>query len=1631
MSPPPGFQTTSFRKLNGGSLSKRISLRPDGSVNSDASPCRMTNGEAWRVHHAGLAGFADHLDRFQSSEALVLGSLVAGLPDRVEIRTKAALERLNGHIAPGIIARTQGAIVFNAGTPALLLLDFDTGGMPDEVRDEIARRGGFWSTLVSVLPALAGVGRVVRPSTSFGLSRSDTGATFAGSGGLHTYVLAQDGSDIPRFLRRLYDACWLAGFGWFKTAKDGRPLERSIVDNTVGDPSGLVFEGQPKVILPLVQATRRAEFFDGGPVDTSVLADLSDAQQVRLDALREAARQRWEGAHPSRPSKPRVARPTPTPRRLGRDDDDLEPVRAALRADAAGVAEALLGPPNKTRSNKKELRWGTKGGRSVGIAGPKRGRWSDYEAGKSGDILSLIRHVKGGRFGEAVRWARNYTGIAEPRRERTRTGAPASRHPAPGATAADTATSAESPAPDAPSEREPPPTDADDAAEAAAERAGRIAFAQRLVAISVPAAGTPAEDYLKLVRGIPRPAGGWPASIRWHRGYRALLAVATLPDGTVQAVQSVHLDRAGEKISAEEVARRGLGAVKMTAGPMDGAAVRFPGDPAGALALCEGVETGLAVHTATGVETWCALGAVGKLQPPIGRRVVVVADDNLPAHDAKYGEAARALRRAVCDWHQRGVDVSVIYPWVVRRHDKSDFADQILSLNAEAVRARVFAALEPVLAAPSREAADAVRPLLGAAVGAFFAEGASDPDQPPLVHAVRVDVGLGKSHAARQLAAETLAAIRQAGDKRTIVIAVPTHKLGDDQAELFEALPAARAAGLKARVFRGRDALDPNYPDEKPPVSMCQEPDRVADAKAALADVETACCRQRKATLPDGTTGDIICPSYEICGTQRQKKRRADLWFVPHQLLFGEKPAAIGDPAFVIVDESIWAAGLERVEGRPWHLTLDSLADNNPVFPDSGRLHHFESDHLRALRATLHDVLRDQPDGPLMRDALAGTVLTADACAEAVRLEWSTKLDAAMHPGMSRRERKDRREAVQANRLIPSRVALWQAAQALLAQAGPEASGWAALATVNGDDGPQRVLVLKGRKKIRERWNVPTLLLDANLPLELNRFYWPNIKLTADIRAQAPHQHVRQVVDLAYAKTRFIPNAPADGSPADPKEVERCANRLRELRATLIRESRPHVARGVLVVLQQAVEAALRALGPLPPHIEMAHHNAIAGRDIWRDVGLLIVVGRTQPSPAAVERLTEAITGRAVTPLEGWYGRRDAVREMTAGRHVLAEADFHPDPVAEAIRWQACEGELVQIVGRGRGVNRDANNPLEVLIMTDVTLPIPVDEEIFAVDLRLSPADLMLAEAGIAVANPADGAAIYPGLWLNRDAAKWAKRHDRCGSKAPLSGSSPIRDIPIGEIPRFDPLLGRVSYRVARRRKATSEAIYDPAVCPDPEAFLTERLGRLASCRVVPPGGQATAPALPPLVARAMAQTEGVLPLVPVWLCAHHGDLFTSERTAKRLLAELAAGVLPPHCRMAVYSVRGQFRPSKALVRRDVADPRAALERLLGTRLKAFRLVDEPAPPPALPDPDREPDHPAPVHLDRPPAPDPDGVAPEILGGYGDWLDPAAMFPRSDAPPPTGIWRTRAGMVFQTCSVSLHQLDRCAIDPAP
>ena len=101
------------------------------------------------------------------------------------------------------------------------------------------------------------------------------------------------------------------------------------------------------------------------------------------------------------------------------------------------------------------------------------------------------------------------------------------------------------------------------------------------------------------------------------------------------AVQRVHLTPDGRKAEAG----------KITNGYMAGAAVRLPGDPTGPLLVAEGPETGLSVWSATGYETWVALGGIANLMPPRSRQIVACRDD-----DNEHSPSDNRLRGAVRTW---------------------------------------------------------------------------------------------------------------------------------------------------------------------------------------------------------------------------------------------------------------------------------------------------------------------------------------------------------------------------------------------------------------------------------------------------------------------------------------------------------------------------------------------------------------------------------------------------------------------------------------------------------------------------------------------------------------------------------------------------------------------------------------------------------------------------------------------------------------------------------------------------------------------------------------------------------------------------------------------------------------------
>jgi hypothetical protein len=199
-----------------------------------------------------------------------------------------------------------------------------------------------------------------------------------------------------------------------------------------------------------------------------------------------------------------------------------------------------------------------------------------------------------------------------------------------------------------------------------------------------------------------------------------------------------------------------------------------------------------------------------------------------------------------------------------------------------------------------------------------------------------------------------------------------------------------------------------------------------------------------------------------------------------------------------------------------------------------------------------------------------------------------------------------------------------------------------------------------------------------------------------------------------------------------------------------------------LVVTYKSIEAAFAGI----PGVEVAHFNAIAGLDIYRNVDLLIVIGRPLPGTDGVASLSAAVFGHV--PEGSYQGVRKGVR-MRSGAVRGISVRTHTDAQAEALRAAICDDEVIQAIGRGRGVNRTQADPLEVHVLADVALPLVHDRlscwEIEAPDIL----QRMLL-VGIAVDSPADASALHPSIFSSVEQAKSAfRRAFKC--QTPVEGS--------------------------------------------------------------------------------------------------------------------------------------------------------------------------------------------------------------------------------------------------------------------
>lgn len=484
-------------------------------------------------------------------------------------------------------------------------------------------------------------------------------------------------------------------------------------------------------------------------------------------------------------------------------------------------------------------------------------------------------------------------------------------------------------------------------------------------------------------------------------------------------------------------------------------------------------------------------------------------------------------------------------------------------------------------------------------------------------------------------------------------------------------------------------------------------------------------------------------------------------------------------------------------------LTLDTLRRPDRVEDDQGK-----TDALREMREREIQALSAGPDGRMCRAALIEAGITANMLEAKIRLEYGTLLEPEIHDGMSMDERLEALRAANINMDLGRRVML-DRTMLILLRSGREESGNTDVITLREAAGSVRMVSMKGRRTVHAGWKVPNTIIDATLQAELLRPLTPGVKVEKLAPLAAPHRHIVQCADRAFSASMLDPDSPN----IDSKERRRRTKNLARLHLTLAMEVRRRPTGRILIAAQKRIKERLIALGDLGPRVSWVHYGAITGCDEFGDVRHVIAIGRLLPPPVAMERQAEALTGAPVEPLPEWYPRRDATYLMADGTRIATEADFHPNPVAEAFRWRACEGELVQFIERARGVNRETDaKRVDVLLLTDVPLPLPIDRLISAEELQPRIEDRMLAAGGVVYRNAEAAAAAYPKLWNDGNAVRVQRHRERersgCDWEAP-DGLEPV------------------SYRRDLNGAHQDEALVDRAVVEDPEAHIRGVLGEL------------------------------------------------------------------------------------------------------------------------------------------------------------------------------------------------------------
>ena len=278
------------------------------------------------------------------------------------------------------------------------------------------------------------------------------------------------------------------------------------------------------------------------------------------------------------------------------------------------------------------------------------------------------------------------------------------------------------------------------------------------------------------------------------------------------------------------------------------------------------------------------------------------------------------------------------------------------------------------------------------------------------------------------------------------------------------------------------------------------------------------------------------------------------------------------------------------------------------------------------------------PDGYVRRaplieaGLLPATTYEDSSCAAARKLEWKRKVDSGLQPGASDEERKEAVKQFGFIGRLPARAAMWRALGDLIAEQRRRHRAPACSKPSTTETGTVRWLRVLGHKDIAETLDQPADHPRRRHPAARSRAQLsakPQARLRSRHRGPAHAGHPG--VGTPVGKSALVPKPPGERKGkqrgAWTETGEEAEERVARKRQRLVDACR-HLAQGRrgLVITYKDIEKDFEGI----EGVEVAHFGAIEGIDRWRDVDVVVIIGRPLPRPDDIERMAAAITGQPV-----------------------------------------------------------------------------------------------------------------------------------------------------------------------------------------------------------------------------------------------------------------------------------------------------------------------------------------------------------------------------------------------------------------